>query len=103
MRLVFLLILYHIRYHAMYTILTSQSADEDLLRFVLCLGPISSTIDICTFYLGLYYYQISAENPAEVALFRTHWFLQGCVLFPYMKILCTSLVANLEHRLATVF
>jgi P-type Mg2+ transporter len=51
---------------------------KDLLRFILVLGPTSSTIDMCTFTLGWYYYGIQdASDNYAVALFHTHWFLEG--------------------------
>ncbi|KJF61014.1 magnesium-translocating P-type ATPase [Coccidioides immitis RS] len=50
----------------------------DLLRFIIVLGPTSSTIDVLTFCLGWFYYNIrTADDPEAVKLFRTHWFLQG--------------------------
>jgi len=43
-------------------------------------GPTSSTIDMCTFCLGWFYYGIrTASDPAAVSLFHTHWFLEGFV------------------------
>src|SRR5579862_1377437 len=53
---------------------------SDLFRFIVILGPTSSTIDMCTFCLGWFYYGIrTTSNPAAVAKFHTHWFLQGFV------------------------
>jgi len=50
----------------------------DLLRFIIVLGPTSSTIDICTFCLGWFFYGVQTANDANaVKLFQTHWFLQG--------------------------
>lgn len=50
----------------------------DLLRFILVLGPTSSTIDMCTFSLNWFYYGIrSADNIDGVKTFHTHWFLEG--------------------------
>lgn len=50
----------------------------DLLRFILVLGPTSSTIDICTFCLNWFYYGIrSADDIGGVKTFHTHWFLEG--------------------------
>jgi len=51
-------------------------ASLDLLRFIAVLGPTSSVIDISTFCIGRYYYGIDSAN-GNVALFQTHWFLQG--------------------------
>jgi P-type Mg2+ transporter len=51
---------------------------KDLLRFVLVLGPTSSTIDMMTFSLGWFYYGIkSADDDSLVNIFHTHWFLEG--------------------------
>ncbi|CRK39351.1 hypothetical protein BN1708_001589 [Verticillium longisporum] len=55
-----------------------QWASLDLLRFIIVLGPTSSTIDMCTFCIGWFYYGIqSADDASAVSLFQTHWFLQG--------------------------
>jgi P-type Mg2+ transporter len=51
---------------------------KDLIRFILVLGPTSSTIDMCTFTLGWFYYGIrDASDNYAVTLFHTHWFLEG--------------------------
>ncbi|PGH09694.1 magnesium-translocating P-type ATPase [Polytolypa hystricis UAMH7299] len=51
---------------------------RDLLRFIVVLGPTSSTIDMCTFCLGWFYYGIrSTDDPEAVKRFQTHWFMQG--------------------------
>ena len=52
----------------------------DIFRFVLVLGPTSSTIDMCTFALDWFYYGIrTTADPTAVAKAHTHWFLQGYV------------------------
>lgn len=53
-----------------------QWASWDLLRFMAVLGPTSSVIDVATFCTGRYFYGIATTND-NVALFQTHWFLQG--------------------------
>lgn len=50
---------------------------KDILRFVLVLGPTSSTIDMCTFSLNWFYYGIRTANSGGVAGAHTNWFLQG--------------------------
>jgi P-type Mg2+ transporter len=50
---------------------------KDVLRFVLVLGPTSSTIDMCTFSLNWFYYGIRTANSGGVAGAHTNWFLQG--------------------------
>ncbi|KAH0545433.1 hypothetical protein FGG08_000434 [Glutinoglossum americanum] len=58
--------------------LPSSHSSLDLFRFILFLGPLSSTIDICTFCLGWFYYDIrTTTDPVQVARFQTHWFLEG--------------------------
>jgi len=48
------------------------------LRFILVLGPTSSVIDMCTFSLGWFYYNIrTTADPTLVSRFHTHWFLEG--------------------------
>jgi Mg2+-importing ATPase len=49
----------------------------DLLRFVIVLGPTSSTIDICTFSLDWWYYGIKSADSPLVSRAHTHWFLEG--------------------------
>lgn len=45
---------------------------------MIVLGPTSSTIDMCTFSLGWFYYKIRTTTDATlVARFHTHWFLEG--------------------------
>jgi Mg2+-importing ATPase len=51
---------------------------KDIFRFILILGPTSSTIDMCTYCLNWYYFGIrTKDDPTAVARFHTHWFLQG--------------------------
>lgn len=51
---------------------------KDLLRFIIILGPTSSTIDMCTFSLNWFYFGIrTADNTEGVKIFHTHWFLEG--------------------------
>jgi Mg2+-importing ATPase len=57
----------------------------DLFRFIVVLGPTSSTIDMCTFTLNWFYYGIKTTDSSfggsrpghGVAVFQTHWFLEG--------------------------
>jgi Mg2+-importing ATPase len=49
----------------------------DLVRFIIVFGPTSSTIDMCTFCLGWFYYGIRTANSPLVPLAHTHWFLEG--------------------------
>lgn len=49
----------------------------DLLRFIVVLGPTSSTIDMCTFTLDWFYYGIRTAGSPLVPLAHTHWFLEG--------------------------
>lgn len=53
-----------------------QWSSGDLLRFIAVLGPTSSVIDVATFCTGYYFYGIDTAK-SNVALFQTHWFLQG--------------------------
>ncbi|KAF8849484.1 magnesium-translocating P-type ATPase [Acephala macrosclerotiorum] len=51
---------------------------KDILRFILILGPTSSTIDMMTFCLNWFYYGVRSKANAElVKLAHTHWFLEG--------------------------
>lgn len=50
----------------------------DLLRFVVVLGPTSSVIDICTFLLNWFFYNVrTTQNEHDVRMAQSHWFLQG--------------------------
>ncbi|KAL9946045.1 hypothetical protein ACHAO5_004269 [Verticillium nonalfalfae] len=61
-----------------FTTAGSEPSIRYLLRFIIVLGPTSSTIDMCTFCIGWFYYGIqSADDASAVSLFQTHWFLQG--------------------------
>jgi Mg2+-importing ATPase len=59
-------------------LLTPQRWDiKDLLRFIVVLGPTSSTIDMWTFLLDWFYYDIRTASSPLVPLAHTHWFLEG--------------------------
>lgn len=75
---------------------------RDLIRFVLVLGPTSSTIDMCTFLLNWFYYGIqSADDPVGVARFQTHWFLEGLLTQTIIvHLLRTAKVPVLQSRAA---
>jgi len=47
-----------------------------VLRFMACIGPISSVFDITTFLFLWYYYGIQTPND-QVTLFQTAWFVEG--------------------------
>lgn len=50
----------------------------DLMRFVLIIGPITSTMDIGTFLLNVYHYGLGSSSIIlEVEKFQSHWFVQG--------------------------
>ncbi|CAL3962385.1 unnamed protein product [Diplocarpon coronariae] len=52
----------------------------DLLRFILCIGPVTSTIDIGTFLLNTYYYGLgSPGNNSGIREFQCNWFIQGLI------------------------
>ena len=76
----------------------------DLFRFTAVLGPTSSTIDMCTFSLNWFYYGIkTTENPAAVAQFHTHWFLQGLLTQTLIvHLLRTAKIPVFQRRAAHV-
>jgi len=47
----------------------------DILKFMICLGPLSSIFDITTFLFMWYYYD--CQTPAKQHLFQTAWFVEG--------------------------
>lgn len=79
-------------------------SNKDLIRFIAVLGPTSSTIDMCTFCLGWFYYGIrSADDEYEVALFRTHWFLQGLLTQTLIvHLLRTAKIPIVQRRAAPI-
>ena len=76
----------------------------DLLRFILVLGPTSSTIDMCTFCLNWFYYGIrSADNIRGVKTFHTHWFLEGLLTQTLIvHLLRTAKIPGFQSRAARV-
>lgn len=60
-----------------YLTMPKQWNTWDLLRFVVVLGPTSSTIDMCTFCLDWFLYGIRTENSPLVPRAHSHWFLEG--------------------------
>jgi Mg2+-importing ATPase len=77
---------------------------KDLIRFILVLGPTSSTIDICTFCINWFYYGIqSAEDEMGVKLFHTHWFLEGLLTQTLIvHLLRTAKIPVFQSRAAKV-
>jgi P-type Mg2+ transporter len=77
---------------------------KDLFRFVVILGPTSSTIDICTFVLNWFYYGIqSADGDRHAMTFHTHWFLQGLLTQTLIvHLLRTAKIPILQSRAAKV-
>lgn len=53
---------------------------KSMLKFMVCIGPLSSPFDIFTFVLNWYYFGYrNPNNAVEVAKFQTHWFLEGAL------------------------
>ncbi|KAI9206799.1 Mg transport ATPase [Polychytrium aggregatum] len=53
-------------------------ASRDLLRFMCCIGPLSSIFDCVTFAIGLYYWRwTDPNNNSTVAMFQTSWFFES--------------------------
>ena len=51
---------------------------KSMLKFMVCIGPLSSPFDIFTFLVNWYYFGLRNPNDAAgVAKFQTHWFLEG--------------------------
>jgi P-type Mg2+ transporter len=48
---------------------------DDIGRFMIFIGPISSIFDICTF--ALMWYLFGAKTPAQQALFQSGWFIES--------------------------
>ncbi len=52
-----------------------QWKESNFLRFVLCMGPISSIFDITTFLFLWWIFR--AQTPAVQSLFKSGWFVEG--------------------------
>lgn len=52
-----------------------QWEQKGMLRFILCIGPVSSIFDIATFLIM--WFVFSANTVAEQALFHSGWFVVG--------------------------
>lgn len=76
----------------------------DLLRFILVLGPTSSTIDMCTFCINWFYYGIrSADDIEGIETFHTHWFLEGLLTQTLIvHLLRTAKIPGFQSRAARV-
>jgi Mg2+-importing ATPase len=77
---------------------------KDLFRFIIVLGPTSSTIDMCTFLLNWFYYGIqSADDSVGVQTFHTHWFLEGLLTQTLIvHLLRTAKIPGFQSRAARV-
>src|ERR1700733_11919944 len=92
------------RMDAEYLILPQRWNVWDLLRFILVLGPTSSTIDMCTFCLNWFYYGIrSADDTEGLKTFHTHWFLEGLLTQTLIvHLLRTAKIPVFQSRAARV-
>jgi Mg2+-importing ATPase len=50
---------------------------DEIARFILCVGPISSVFDYTTFFIMLYLF--GCWDPARVSLFQSGWFVESLV------------------------
>jgi Mg2+-importing ATPase len=48
---------------------------DDIARFMVCFGPVSSLFDIATFWLM--WHVFGADTPARQTLFQSGWFVEG--------------------------
>jgi len=77
---------------------------KDLFRFIIILGPTSSTIDFCTFCLNWFYYGIrNASDTQGVKVFHTQWFLEGLLTQTLIvHLLRTAKIPGFQSRAARV-
>jgi Mg2+-importing ATPase len=75
----------------------------ELLRFIMCLGPVSSIVDIVTFCSSWFYFGVrTADDAVGVAMVQSHWFLQGLLTqLLIVHVLRTAKIPFLESRAAT--
>ena len=53
---------------------------KSMLKFMVCIGPISSPFDIFTFLVNWFYFNLRDPNDVlGVARFQTHWFLESAL------------------------
>jgi Mg2+-importing ATPase len=58
-----------------YLLMPRQWRIDDIKRFMLFFGPVSSIFDYVTF--GLLYFVLKADTPAQQSLFQSGWFVEG--------------------------
>jgi Mg2+-importing ATPase len=58
-----------------YLLMPRQWRIDDIKRFMLFFGPVSSIFDYVTF--GLLYFVLKANTPAQQSLFQSGWFVEG--------------------------
>ena len=92
------------RMDAEYLAVPQQWDIKDLFRFIIILGPTSSTIDICTFCLNWFYYGIQSANDLKgVKTFHTQWFLEGLLTQTLIvHLLRTAKIPGFQSRAARV-
>jgi len=62
-----------------FTRLPRQWNWRSVLRFMVCIGPISSVFDATTFCFMWFYYGIQTADDPRVNMFQTAWFIEGLV------------------------
>lgn len=72
----------------------------ELLRFIVCLGPASSIVDIATFCFSWFYFGVrTADDAVGVAMVQSHWFLQGLLTqVLIVHVLRTAKIPFLQSR-----
>jgi len=57
-----------------------QWSGDNLITFMVCIGPISSVFDVTTFAIAYYWYGLNdAHDDRKVKQFQTMWFMVGLV------------------------
>jgi Mg2+-importing ATPase len=50
---------------------------DEILRFILFIGPISSIFDYTTYFLMYYYFRCNTDTPHNASLFQSGWFVES--------------------------
>jgi Mg2+-importing ATPase len=74
----------------------------DILRYIVLIGPMTSTIDFATFFLNWFCYGLrSGTDVAVIKTFQSNWFLQGILSQTLMvHILRTSKIPLVQNHCA---
>jgi Mg2+-importing ATPase len=72
---------------------------DEILRFILFIGPISSIFDYTTYFLMLYYFHCNTWTEHAARLFQTGWFVESLMTQTLIiHVIRTNKIAFLQSR-----